>query len=295
MIKRIEREERNHVTDYTAQMEMGDERVSAILKAIIPDEEKHANRLAAMAAPASGAKTKLESMLSGEKWHQAHTGGWLGDAIYGANDGLGAVFGTVSAVAGATTGNSHPVLLAGIACMLASSLSMGGGAYLATKAEAEVHEAELARERHEIEMDPEHEREELELMYQLKGFTEEEAKILTNRLTQDPEQFLATMAAEELGLSMQRMPNPYVAAFSGTVSTAIGAFLPLIPFFFLTGFPAVVWSGIVSLAAHFGIGAAKTIVTGRSWFASGMEMTVVGIIMAVVTYAIGLALGGHIG
>lgn len=298
MIRKIERAERDHVVHYTAQTEaLGDERSTEILKSIIPDEEKHASRLQAMAAPGGSPKTRLESMLSGEKWHQVHTGGWLGDAIYGANDGLGAVFGTVSTMAGITThsGNSKEVLLAGIACMLASALSMGGGAYLATKAEAEVHESELERERHEIEMDPEHEREELELMYQLKGFTEEEAKILSNRLTQDPEHFLATMAAEELGLSMQHPPNPITSAISGTLATAVGAFLPLIPFFFIKGMPAVVWSGIISLVAHFGIGAAKTLVTGRSWFASGMEMTIVGVIMAVITYLIGLLLGANVG
>src|SRR5258708_6052655 len=74
-------------------------------------------------------------------------GGGLGDAIYGANDGLGAVFGIVSGVAGATGSASHIVLISGLAGMLASALSMGTGAYLATKSQREVYEAEIARER----------------------------------------------------------------------------------------------------------------------------------------------------
>ena len=298
-IRRIEQEERGHVVHYTEQTEqVGDARSSEILASIIPEEEAHANRLKAMAATdPQSPRSALDAMLAREHWHRVHTGGWLGDAIYGANDGLGAVFGTVSTVAGATvaggTGGGHAVLLAGIAVTLASALSMGGGAYLATKAEAEVHEAEISRERYEIEQDPEHEREELELMYQLKGFTEDEAKTLAARLTQNPEQFLQTMAAEELGLSMQRPPNPFLAATSGTISTALGGFVPLLPFFFTSGMPAIISAGIISLIAHFAIGAAKTFVTGRSWLASGTEMTVVGMVIAVVTYVIGLSLGSQ--
>jgi VIT1/CCC1 family predicted Fe2+/Mn2+ transporter len=207
------------------------------------------------------------------------------------------VFGIVSGMAGATMNNpalSHSILLAGIAGTLASALSMGSGAYLATKSEREVHEAELARERREIEMDPEHEREELELIYQLKGFSEAEAKMLADRISKDPSQFLKTMASEELGIAVEDKSNPLVSAGSAALSTFIGAFIPLIPFFLpIPILQQVIWSGIISLVAHFAVGAAKTLVTGRSPLASGMEMTVVGVIEAAITYAIGLLLGAH--
>jgi VIT1/CCC1 family predicted Fe2+/Mn2+ transporter len=229
-------------------------------------------------------------MLHRERWHK-RGGGWLGHAIYGANDGLGAVFGIVSGVAGATGANSHVVLISGLAAMLASALSMGSGAYLATKSEREVYEAEIERERGEIEEDPEEEQEELSLMYQLKGFSEEEANLLATRLSEQPEQFLRTMAHEELGLSEESFPNPWTSAFSAMVSTALGAFIPIIPFFFLGGFLAIIIAAIISLAAHFAVGAAKTLVTGRSWFHSGTEMTVVGAIEAVITFALGVAFG----
>ena len=75
----------------------------------------------------------------------------------------------------------------------------------------------------------------------------------------------------------------------GPISTAIGAFIPIIPFFFLVGIPAIIAAAIISLLAHFAVGAAKTLVTGRSWFNSGMEMTVVGAVEAVITYMLGLA------
>src|SRR5258708_21403927 len=214
----------------------------------------------------------LDLMLRRERWHK-RGGGWLGDAIYGANDGLGAVFGIVSGLAG----------------MLASALSMGSGAFLATKSEREIYEAEIARERREIEEDPEEEREELTLFYQLKGFTEDEANLLATRLSEQPEQLLRTLAHEELGLSEENFPNPVVAAVSASVSTGIGAFIPIIPFFFLQGIQAIIAAAIISLIAHFAVGAAKTLVTGRSWFKSGMEMTIVGAVEAVITYVLGSA------
>jgi VIT1/CCC1 family predicted Fe2+/Mn2+ transporter len=228
-------------------------------------------------------------MLRRERWHK-RGGGWLGDAIYGANDGLGAVFGIVSGVAGYTGGAaSNLVLISGLAGMLASALSMGSGAFLATKSEREVYQAEIGREKREIEEDPEEEQEELALFYQLKGFTEEESRMLASRLAEKPEQFLRTLAHEELGLSEDSFPNPWVAAVSATISTALGAFIPIIPFFFLSGITAIIVAAFISLVAHFAVGAAKTLVTGRSWFNSGMEMTVVGGVEAVITYVLGAA------
>ena len=233
------------------------------------------------------AQRKLEKILGSEKWHVTGAG-WIGQAIYGANDGLGAAFGVVSGVAGATNVNGQFVLLSGIAVAIASALSMGSGAYLATKSECEVYEAEMERERMEIETDPEQEREEMELFYQLKGFSADEAKMMAARLAEQPEHLLKTLAHEELGLSEKAFPNPWRAAVSATVSTAAGAFVPVIPFIFLSGTPALVWSFVISTAAHFVVGASKVIVTGRSWLKSGAEMTVVGVGEALVTYMIGL-------
>jgi VIT1/CCC1 family predicted Fe2+/Mn2+ transporter len=160
-------------------------------------------------------------MLKREKWHVS-TGSWIGDAIYGVNDGLGAVFGIVSGMA-AYTGGSRQVVVAGLFGMLASALSMGSGAYLATKSEREVYEAEIDRERREIEESPEHEIEELALIYQLKGFSEDESKRMADTVAARPDQFLKTMAQEELGLSDRHFPNPWVALTSATLSTAVGA------------------------------------------------------------------------
>ena len=288
-LRQLEGEEDKDIARYEAQARsINDIEAQTMLREVRREEESHGRVIREIIGPI-GPQGMLDVMLRRERWHK-RGGGWLGDAIYGANDGLGAVFGIVSGVAGYTGGAaSNLVLISGLAGMLASALSMGSGAFLATKSEREVYQAEIGREKREIEEDPEEEQEELALFYQLKGFTEEESRMLASRLAEKPEQFLRTLAHEELGLSEDSFPNPWVAAVSATISTALGAFIPIIPFFFLSGITAIIVAAIISLVAHFAVGAAKTLVTGRSWFNSGMEMTVVGGIEAVITYVLGAA------
>lgn len=297
-LRRQEVQEQRDIARYGAQRQQAyasDAEARRMLGEIQREEKVHA-RLIGRVAPAIGPQNALDLLLRRERWH-GRGGGWIADAIYGVNDGLGAVFGIISGVAGATLNSpegSRYVLVAGLAGMMASALSMGSGAYLAVKSEREVYEAELHRERREVEEDPEEEKEEMALFYQLQGFPEEEAHHMAERLAQEPEQLLRIMAQVELGLSEHHFPNPWVSAVSATVSTAIGAFVPVVPFFFMHGTRAVVAAAIVSLVAHFAVGAAKTILTMRSWWASGLEMTVVGAIEAVITYALGWLFGATI-
>jgi vacuolar iron transporter family protein len=162
---------------------------------------------------------------------------------------------------------------------------------LATKSEREVYEAEMKRERKELELHPEEEQEELALFYQLKGFSPDEATALASRIIAQPDQALKVLSHEELGLSETTFPNPWTAAVSATLSTATGALIPILPFFFGQGWAPVIASFVISTLAHFGIGAAKTVVTGRSPWKSGLEMTLVGVGEAATTYVLGVAFG----
>jgi vacuolar iron transporter family protein len=256
-------------------------------------ERAHDRVLKDMASRAEHPKSALDRILGRER--HVRSGGWIGQAIYGINDGLGAAFGVVSGVAGATHVNGSFVLLSGFASMIASALSMGSGAYLATKSEKEVHEAELSRERKEIKDHPEEEQEELSLFYQLKGFTEAEANAMAARMAQNPEEMLRTLAHEELGLSEQAFASPLKSAVSATVSTAVGAAVPVLPYLFIGGLAALVTSFVISTLAHFAVGAAKVVVTGRSWWKSGLEMMVIGLGEAAITYGIGLLISPLLG
>jgi VIT1/CCC1 family predicted Fe2+/Mn2+ transporter len=264
-----------------------DEDVAAVLREVVLDEFSHARILRLLyeqssPGPALAYLTRRES---------GGTGSWIGDAIYGVNDGLGAIFGIVSGVSGATLGDSRFVLLAGLAGMVASALSMGSGAYLAAKSEREIYEAELHREREALQADPEGTKQEMALFYRLKGVPEDAAREIAEFLAARPEQFLRTLASEKLNLTEEALSNPITSAVSGSISTAVGAFIPIIPFFFMSGLPAVIAAAVVSLVAHFAVGAAKSLVTVRSWWSSGMEMTLVGAVEGVVTYLIGIGLG----
>jgi VIT1/CCC1 family predicted Fe2+/Mn2+ transporter/rubrerythrin len=292
-IRRMEAAEDRHEARYRAQSERAladDPDAQKFLREAALEEKAHARVLSTMAPAAAGPRGVLDTILKRERWH-GRGGSWVADAIYGVNDGLGAVFGIVSGVAGATNNQQHYVLISGLAGMLASSLSMGAGAYLAAKSEGEVYEAEIAREKAEVEENPEEEIEEMSLFYQLQGFTPEESQRMAERLAEQPEQMVQAMAHHELGLSQHHFPNQWKSSISAAVSTAIGAFIPIIPFFFMSGIDAVIASFAISIVAHFAVGAVKSLITIRSWWASGLEMTIVGVIEAVVTYSLGLAFG----
>jgi vacuolar iron transporter family protein len=234
------------------------------------------------------AKDRLDKILGREKgWHKA-SGGWIGGAIYGANDGLAAVFGIVAGVSGATSGSSF-VLTAGLAGAFASALSMATGAFLAERSEAEVAAANIARERQEIVEHPEEEKEELSLFYQLKGIDEQTANAMAEQLAHHPDAMLQALAAEEFG-GMGDDHDPVQAAFAGGISTGIGALVPVIPFMFLTGTVAIILAAIISLIGHFLVGAAKSLVTLRTWWSAGLEMTLAGLIVGTATFLVGLAL-----
>ena len=304
-LRRLEIDESRAIASYGEQLKaVGDEESIAILEHVIEDEKDHYRELGALLRghypqPAGAhkidAQAVLDEMLAKRNQGRKQPGSWIGDAIYGVNDGLGAIFGIVSGVSGATMGDpaqtSHYVLLAGISGLIASALSMGSGAYLAAKSEREIYVAELAREREAIKMNGPEARELLSLYYQVKGLPEEDALKMVNHIAADPEQMLRVLAGERLGTSEDALANPWVSAGSGALSTAIGAAIPVIPFFFLNGINAVIAAAVVSLLAHFAVGAAKSLITVRSWWSSGLEMTLVGALEGAVTYGIGFLLG----
>jgi VIT1/CCC1 family predicted Fe2+/Mn2+ transporter len=300
-LRRIELDERQDIARYGRQIKDFDDSPSIkVLNHVIADEKKHSRLLRDLVRgtvppllrndvnTVRDPHTALEELRA--KRSRRNPASWIGDAIYGVNDGLGAIFGIVSGVSGATANDGKIVLLSGLAGMIASALSMGAGAYLASKSEREIFEAEFGRKREEIEADPDLAREELSLVYQTKGLPARDADIMADHLSKNSDQFVKTLAAEELNLTEDALSNPFVSALTGMLSTAVGAFVPIIPFFFLHGYTAVIWAAVISLIAHFAVGAAKTLITVRSWWSSGLEMTAVGMLVGIVTYAIGLGL-----
>jgi VIT1/CCC1 family predicted Fe2+/Mn2+ transporter/rubrerythrin len=299
-LRRLELEESRDIARYGRQIEdLGDEASTAILKEVLADEADHYLTLGGLIrhhlpteplAP-EVAKQALDELVAARESDHPKAASWIGDAIYGVNDGLGAIFGIVSGVSGATLGNAHFVLIAGLAGMIASALSMGSGAYLAAKSEREIYEAEFARERDAVEYNEAEARELLSLTYQVRGLSAEDADHFVGHIAEKKEQLVEALARERLHISEEGLSKPWVSAASGALSTAVGAFIPVLPFFFMAGLPAIIVAAIISLAAHFAVGAAKSLITIRSWWSSGLEMTLVGAIEGVVTYTIGIGIG----
>jgi vacuolar iron transporter family protein len=290
LLRDIRREERSH-SMAVADMRAGGSRADRGDGAVTPPASPPPPRLGD--GPPIGDRShppqaRLDKILGRERWHR-RGGSWISGAIYGANDGLAAVFGIVAGVAGATNGSSA-VLTAGLAGAIASALSMATGAFLAERSEAEVAAANLERERQEIATHPEEEKEELSLFYQLKGVDEATADLLAEQLSKNPDAMLKALAVEEFGITGEGGGDPTQAAIAAGISTGLGAIIPVIPFMITTGTPAIIAAAVVSLVAHFLVGAAKSLVTLRSWWAAGLEMTLAGVIVGGALYIIGLVL-----
>src|SRR5207248_2583017 len=195
-MRRLELDESRDIATYGRQLkQLNDQRSLEILREVIEDEREHYKILRDLIRSGGPhphrvrqlnpgeARQLLDELIEKRDQGQRHAAGWIGDAIYGVNDGLGAIFGIVSGVSGATLGNSRFVLLAGLAGMIASALSMGSGAYLAAKSEREIYEAELARERESIAFNESEARELLSLYYQVKGLPSSDADRFVDHLS----------------------------------------------------------------------------------------------------------------
>jgi VIT1/CCC1 family predicted Fe2+/Mn2+ transporter len=226
---------------------------------------------------------------TGEPWHKTGAGGMLRNLVYGFNDGLTANFGLVAGMLGAQgvlSLSNHAIVVAGVAGMVADALSMGSSGYLAAKSEREVHEHEIAMEREEIRVMPELEREELSLLYQAKGIPESQARELAARVMEDPERALEEKVREELKIG-EPASTPMREAWITGSATAVGALIQVAPFLVTSG-PWAIWTSFtISMLAHFAVGAARSIFTGRGIFRSGMDMFVVGLGVAAVGYIVG--------
>ena len=242
------------------------------------------------AAPVSGhaMPTSVEEIGRG---HRSVGGGNLRAAIFGVNDGLVSNASLILGVVGANVANAA-VLTTGIAGMLAGAMAMAAGEFVSVRTQREMYEYQISLEADELKEYPEAEAEELALIYEARGLPLDEARRMAHTLISNPEHALDALAREELGLNPQELGSPFGAAAFSFVSFALGALVPLAPFFLGAKLPEAAWIGAALAALGlFGTGAAMSLFTGRHALRSGMRMLLIGGGAGALTFAIGQLIG----
>jgi VIT1/CCC1 family predicted Fe2+/Mn2+ transporter len=253
----------------------------AATAALAGEERAHARTLARMASAGPAAH---------ERWHRTGAGGALRAGVFGINDGLVSNLSLVMGFAGAKV-EPEFVLLAGLAGLIAGASSMAAGEYVSMRAQRELLERQIELEEAELHFTPGEEEEELALIYRAKGVQKAEAERLAARILEDREVALDTLVREELGLDPGELGSPWSAAASSFLAFALGAILPVVPYFTGADLVQVVVSCAIGGTALFIVGAAVSVFTGRSALASGLRQLAIGGVAAAITFGIGRLIG----
>ena len=222
--------------------------------------------------------------------HRDVQGGAIRAAIFGISDGLVTNVSLILGVAGAAA-EPGVIRLAGLAGLAAGAFSMAAGEYISMSAQKELLERELDVERRSLATRPAFERRELASIYEKRGVSPDTAAELSAEMMREPELALETHAREELGVNPRQLGAPIAAAVSSFLAFALGAVVPLVPWFFAGGTTAILASVLLGAVTALGIGAAIGVSTGRGPLRGAIRQLIAGAVAAGVTYGIGTMFG----
>ena len=222
--------------------------------------------------------------------HGEAEGGWLRPAVFGVSDGL---VSNAALVLGVAAGQATPamILLAGTAGLLAGSFSMAAGEWISVQAQRETYEHELLREKEHIARYPLEEAQHMTSILGDAGLPADVIARLVDELASRPEANLDFHARIELGIDPSRLDSPWVAAGSSFMAFAVGALVPLLPWFTSRGAMTVWLSIALTSVAMFGVGATVSRFTARHWTWSGLRQLLIGVAAAGTTALIGWLIG----
>ncbi|MEO8083925.1 MAG: VIT1/CCC1 transporter family protein [Ardenticatenales bacterium] len=271
---------------YAGQPEVGGTTMPA-------EERTHGRLLREMAAAPGGLGGASIARLEGR--HASVGGNALRAAVLGANDGLVSNLSLVMGVAGAVP-EGRLILITGLAGLLAGAISMALGEWLSVQSSRELYERQIRIEAEELAVAPEEEATELAMIYESKGIAPDQARAMADRIVAQGAVAIDALAREELGIDPNELGgSAWTAALTSFFLFSIGAVLPVAPFMFASGGTAVLASVALSAVGLFGIGAAITLMTGRSVWYSGTRQLIFGLSAAAVTYGVGRAFGVSMG
>ena len=260
------------------------------------DEREHAAVLAGLGGtdtPAAASDVRGQ-LNRAEPWHRTDKSGALRAAIFGISDGLVSNTALVMGFAGSGV-DRGTVLFAGVAGLLAGAFSMAAGEYVSVASQTDLFWRELALEERELREKPLEEQRELELLYRAKGLDADTAKKTAEKIMADPKTALDTLAREELGLDPDELGNPKRVAASSFAAFAVGAAVPVIPYFFLSGLTALFVAVTLAVIAMLVVGGTVGRVSGLGVARSAARQLLVGGGAAAVTYIVGRLVGTSVG
>jgi VIT1/CCC1 family predicted Fe2+/Mn2+ transporter len=237
-----------------------------------------------MTGPGAG----VQQAEAHEHTHADVSGGWLRAAVFGAMDGLVTNTALVAGV-GAGGAGARTVVLSGTASLVAGAISMALGEYTSVTTQNEQLELEVAKERQELERNPEGERAELVQLLRDRGVEDGLAEQVAVQLSRDPETALRLHVVAEIGLSPEDTPSPRVAAVSSFLTFSVGAVVPLLPYLFGL---SLLWAALVAGGVGLALaGAISSRFTPRAWWWAALRQLLFGALAAGATYLVGSAIG----
>jgi VIT1/CCC1 family predicted Fe2+/Mn2+ transporter len=211
---------------------------------------------------------------------------FITDMVIGMSDGLTVPFALAAGLSGAVNSN-NVVITAGIAEIVAGSIAMGLGGYLAGKTEQEHYQAELSREYDEVENMPENEREEVKLIFAEYGLNEQVQDAIAGELAKDKDKWVDFMMKYELGLEKPDANRAGKSAATIGISYIIGGLIPLSAYFFTsTPYRGLIFSAILTVICLFVFGYFKSKVTGQPPVRGAAKVTLIGITAAAAAFLI---------
>jgi vacuolar iron transporter family protein len=267
--------------------EQEDARAAGLAK----EERAHA---AVMRTIGSYAPPRGEAKAEGTSWGGSNLANNLRAAVLGANDGLVSNFCLLMGVAGGG-GRRSVILLTGVAGLFAGACAMALGEWLSV-----TNAREMAARQIDQQVEHAHatalEAEELALIYEAKGMTEDAARRAADKILSDEPSAAGALVREALGIEPAHLgANPFSAGSISFVLFALGASVPLLPFFVLTVRSGIIASIAASLTALFLLGLVTSFFNGRSPVFSGARQVVIGAAAALITYCVGRVFGTVIG
>lgn len=223
--------------------------------------------------------------------HRDVSGGWLRPTVFGAMDGLVTNVSLIAGVGGGG-GSVHTIVLTGLAGLVAGAFSMATGEWTSVTSQNELVAAEVDLERHELRRAPEAEARELAEALERRGVEADLAEQVARQIGANLDSAVRMHAQEELGVDPEELPSPWVAAVSSFLSFAVGAVLPLVPYF--AGAKDLWLALLVAAVAAVAGGAVVARLTGRSAIFGGARQLGLAALAAAVTYGIGHLVGATV-